>query len=205
MTVTGSLYVVAAPSGAGKTSLIARLVEDTPGMTLSVSHTTRPPRPHEKDGMHYYFVDVGTFQSFIDKQVFLEYAQVFDNFYGTSRETVFERLREGKDVILEIDWQGARQVRQLVPESRTIFILPPSRDSVRQRLKGRAQDDEEVIERRMRDAVRDMSHYHEFDYIIINDDFGNALEALRSIIIANRQLRELQVLRNGELIGSLMS
>jgi guanylate kinase len=205
MTVAGRLYIVAAPSGAGKTSLVARMVETTPGIEASVSHTTRPPRPHEQEGVHYYFVDVETFQGLIGQQAFLEYAQVFDNFYGTSRDAVVTRLRMGMDVILEIDWQGARQVSQLMPESRSIFVLPPSLDSLRRRLEGRGQDSDEVIERRMREAVHDMSHYHEFDYVVINDDFQLALEALNSIIIANRQLREVQVLRHGALISSLLS
>jgi guanylate kinase len=181
------------------------MVETTPGIEASVSHTTRPPRPHEQEGVHYYFVDVETFQGLIGQQAFLEYAQVFDNFYGTSRDAVVTRLRMGMDVILEIDWQGARQVSQLMPESRSIFVLPPSLDSLRRRLEGRGQDSDEVIERRMREAVHDMSHYHEFDYVVINDDFQLALEALNSIIIANRQLREVQVLRHGALISSLLS
>lgn len=205
MTVAGRLYIVAAPSGAGKTSLVTRTVETTPGVELSVSHTTRSPRPHEQEGVHYYFVDVEVFQGLIEQQAFLEYAQVFDNLYGTSRDAVVRRLRMGMDVILEIDWQGARQVSQLMPESRSIFVLPPSLDSLRRRLERRGEDSGEVIERRMRDAVHDMSRYHEFDYVVINDDFELALEALRSIIVANRQLREVQVLRHGALIGSLLS
>jgi guanylate kinase len=205
MAVKGMLYVVAAPSGAGKTSLMARLVEVTPGLEVAVSHTTRPPRLHERNGINYHFVDVDTFRSLVERQVFLEYARVFDNYYGTSSQVVMRRLQAGVDVVLEIDWQGARQIAQLMPESKSIFILPPSRQALYRRLKGRGQDSETVIERRMRDAARDMSHFGEFDYIVINDDFDRALESLRSIIVANRHLLNSQLARHGELISSLLS
>jgi guanylate kinase len=184
---------------------MARLVEETPGVEVAVSHTTRPPRPHERDGVNYHFVDVETFRSLVERQVFLEYAHVFDNYYGTSGEVVTQRLRAGVDVVLEIDWQGARQIAQLMPESRSIFILPPSKQDLHRRLKGRDQDSDTVIERRMRDAVREMSHFREFDYIVINDDFDRALESLRSIMIANRHLLNDQLARHGELISSLLS
>src|SRR5690606_10000269 len=147
----------------------------------SVSHTTRPMRPGEQDGVHYHFVDVATFQAMVDQGDFLEHARVFDNYYGTSHSTLLERLRAGTDVILEIDWQGARQVRGKIPGSSGIFILPPSRAVLEQRLRARATDSEEVIARRMRDAVAEMSHYDEFDYLVVNDDFNTALEDLRAI------------------------
>lgn len=205
MTAPGSLYIVAAPSGAGKTSLIKRLVECTSGIEVSISHTTRPPRPGEQHGVNYYFVDSEAFQCLINEGVFLEYARVFDHCYGTSRYAVMERLEAGMDVILEIDWQGARQVRALMPNSHTIFILPPSREALRRRLEDRGQDRDTVIERRMRAAVDEISHYQEFNYLIVNDDFDCALEALRAIFIANRQRRELQIRRHGELLKALLS
>lgn len=205
MQATGSLYVLAAPSGAGKTSLVNRLLEITPGIEVSVSHTTRPPRPGEREGVNYYFVKPDTFQALVDEGVFLEYARVFDHWYGTSRHAVLERLRAGVDVILEIDWQGACQVCAQAPETRTIFILPPSREALRQRLMKRGQDSAEVIERRMAAAVSEISRYHKFDYLVINDDFDKAVEALRAIFIANRQLREAQLSRHSELLQALLS
>lgn len=205
MITTGTLYIVAAPSGAGKTSLVRSLVEDTPEVEVSVSHTTRPQRPGEQDGVHYHFVDLNAFQSMIKKGMFLEYARVFDNFYGTSHHAVMDRLKAGVDVVLEIDWQGAQQVRKVIPESRTIFVLPPSKEALRQRLRKRAQDDEAIIERRMQAAVSEMLHYNEFDFLIVNDDFNIALEALRAIFIANRQRRDIQMLRQRELLQALLS
>jgi guanylate kinase len=172
---------------------------------VSVSHTTRPSRPGERDGVDYYFVDAATFQALVQAGVFLEYAQVFDYYYGTSRHAVAEQLRSGLDVILEIDWQGARQVRARAPEACSIFILPPSRETLRQRLRQRGQDDEAVIERRMCDAVAEISHYDEFDYIVVNDDFERALAALQAIFIARRQRRDCQLLRQRELIQALLS
>jgi guanylate kinase len=201
----GSLYVIAAPSGAGKTSLVKRLLETTSDIVVSVSHTTRPPRYGEREGVDYHFVDLDTFQALVQEGVFLEYAQVFDHWYGTSGHALRERLRTGVDVILEIDWQGSRQVCVRMPETRTIFILPPSLEALRQRLTNRGQDSEAVIERRMADAISQMSHYREFAYIVINEDFNEALEALRAIFIGNRQLREVQVLRRSELLSALLS
>lgn len=205
MITAGTLFIVAAPSGAGKTSLVRSLVECTPGVEVSVSHTTRPPRPGEQPGVHYHFVDEDIFQSMIREGVFLEHARVFNNFYGTSRHAVMERLKVGVDVILEIDWQGAQQVRAVIPESRSIFILPPSRDALRQRLKNRAQDADAVIEQRMQTAVSEMTHYREFDYLVVNNDFSAALEALRAIFIANRQRCDIQVLRRRELLQALLT
>ncbi len=205
MSVTGTLYIISAPSGAGKTSLVKRLLATVPDVEVSVSHTTRPSRPGERDGVDYYFVDAATFQALVQTGVFLEYAQVFDYCYGTSRHAVAERLRSGLDVILEIDWQGARQVRARAPEACSIFILPPSRETLRQRLEQRGQDDEAVIERRMRDAVAEISHYDEFDYLVVNDDFERALAALQAIFIARRQRRDCQLRRQHELIQALLS
>ncbi len=201
----GTLYIVAAPSGAGKTSLVKSLVETTPDIAVSVSHTTRPPRPGERDGAHYHFVSPDTFATMIAEDAFLEQAQVFGHRYGTSRAAVSTSLRAGRDVILEIDWQGARQVRALLPDSATIFILPPSRHALRERLAGRGQDGPEIIERRMAAALDELSHHAEFDYLVVNDQFAAALDALRAIVIANRQRRAAQLERQRELLRSLLS
>ncbi|HPF58485.1 MAG TPA: guanylate kinase [Candidatus Competibacteraceae bacterium] len=201
----GTLYIVAAPSGAGKTSLVKSLVETTPGVVVSVSHTTRPPRPGERDGEHYYFVAPAAFEAMAAEGAFLEHAQVFSNCYGTSRATVQAQREAGLDVILEIDWQGARQVRAQMPNSTSIFILPPSREALRQRLAHRGQDSTEVIERRMTAALDELSHYVEFDYLVINDDFKRALDALRAILIAHRQRRIVQVEQQRELLHLLLS
>ena len=176
------LYVVAAPSGGGKTSLISALLEKDPRVQLSVSHTTRPPRPGEQDGVHYHFVDEDTFVGMVGQGLFLEYARVFDNRYGTTREAVQRQLDAGYDVVLDIDWQGARQVRESFPDSRTIFIIPPSIKSLRERLARRGQDDKSVIDRRMRDARNEISHWNEFDHVIVNDDFALALTELHLLI-----------------------
>ncbi len=202
---TGTPYIVAAPSGAGKTSLVKRLVETTPDVVASVSHTTRPPRPGEQDGVHYHFVPPAAFEAMIAQGAFLEHAQVFGHRYGTSRQAVLSKLREGLDVILEIDWQGARQVRERMPDSPSIFILPPSRAALRQRLTGRGQDSAEVIERRMAAALDELSHYVEFDYLVINDQFETALTELRAILIAQRQRRTAQLERHLELFHILLS
>lgn len=192
----GKLYIISAPSGAGKTSLVKQLRAEMDKLAVSVSHTTRAMRSGETNGVDYFFVGVDRFKDMIDKQAFLEHAQVFDNFYGTAQQTVEDHLALGLDVILEIDWQGAQQVRKMLPDSQSIFILPPSIAILRQRLKNRGQDDETIIERRMRDAVTEMSHYPEFDYLIVNDDFSLALNQLKSIITANRlqQSRQQQTL-----------
>lgn len=205
MSITGTLYIISAPSGAGKTSLVKQLLATVPDVEVSVSHTTRPVRSGEHDGVDYYFVDLATFQALAQAGVFLESAQVFDYCYGTSRHAVNERLHSGLDVILEIDWQGARQVREHAPDACSIFILPPSRETLRQRLEQRGQDDKTVIDRRMRDAMTEISHYDEFDYIVINDDFERALNALQAIVIAGRQRRDRQLRRHCELIRDLLS
>jgi guanylate kinase len=184
---SGTLYILSAPSGAGKSSLLRALLETMGGsVAVSVSHTTRKPRPGEVNGKDYHFVDVATFQAMVGEGVFLEHAQVFDNFYGTSRPAVEQQLAAGQDVILEIDWQGARLVRELMPESTGIFILPPDREVLRERLQGRGQDDAAVIERRMRDAISEMSHYDEYEFLVINDVFERALEDLVAILCSQR-------------------
>lgn len=201
----GTLYIVSAPSGAGKTSLVKALLKATPGLEVSVSHTTRAMRPGEVDGKDYHFVDVPTFQAMVAEGAFLEHAKVFDNYYGTARSSVLELLRRQIDVILEIDWQGARQVREMMADAVSVFVLPPSRDALQERLRGRGQDDEEIIARRMRDAISEMQHYDEFDYLVINDDFEVALRELGTIIGAGRLRRRIQAARNGELIARLLA
>ena len=176
------MYVIAAPSGAGKTSLVKAVLDRDPGLKVSISHTTRKPRPHERDGEHYHFVTIDEFKRLIAAGEFLEHAEVFDNFYGTSRAGV-EALRvAGHDVILEIDWQGARQVRAKQPDCVSIFILPPSRQSLEERLRNRKTDSEPVIQRRLRDSIADMSHYSEFDRVVVNDDFESAATHLLAIL-----------------------
>ncbi|WP_237067894.1 guanylate kinase [Microbulbifer guangxiensis] len=200
----GTLYTVSAPSGAGKTSLVKALVDSDNQVTVSVSHTTRARRPGEEDGINYHFVDREAFLAMLDRNAFLEHAQVFDNFYGTSREWVEETLNSGRDVILEIDWQGAAQVRRLLPDTVGIFILPPSQEALRERLTGRGQDEASVIERRMEQAIDEMSHFVEADYLVINDDFQVALAELKAIIMAQRQRLERQQQRHGKLLQALL-
>jgi guanylate kinase len=178
----GRLFVIAAPSGAGKTSLVKALLERRPELRLSISHTTRSIRPTEQEGREYYFVSVPEFRERVARSEFLEHAQVFDNYYGTGREPVERHLSAGRDMILEIDWQGARQVRKALPECLTVFILPPSRRSLEERLRNRRTDSDEVIARRLRDAVGDMSHWGEFDYVVVNDDFDRAVGDLARIV-----------------------
>jgi len=178
----GRLFVVAAPSGAGKTSLVKALMQREPAIQFSVSYTTRKPRPNEVPGRDYHFVAPERFQQMIDQGEFLEHARVFDNCYGTGVRVVQEALRNGEQLLLEIDWQGARQVRERLPEARSIFILPPSRDALEMRLKGRSTDSDSAIERRLRDAAEDMGHWNEFDYVVINDEFERAILDLQNII-----------------------
>lgn len=184
---SGQLYIFSAPSGAGKTSLVEALLKSTSGIEVSVSHTTRAMRPGEEDAVHYHFTDTTAFEKMVEAGEFLEHAKVFDNYYGTSQKAVEDRLSHGKDVILEIDWQGAQQVRKLMPYGISVFILPPSRKALEQRLNSRGQDSAEIIARRMQDATSDMAHYVEFDYVIINDDFDEATEQLKAIVVAQRQ------------------
>jgi guanylate kinase len=200
----GSLFVIAAPSGAGKTSLIAALLEKTNTIQLSISHTTRAARPGEQDGVHYHFTAIDKFQEMIKNNDFLEYAQVFDNFYGTSRHSLEEQLATGNDVILEIDWQGARQVKKVISDSVGIFIMPPSKQALKDRLTGRATDSDEVIARRMSDAVSEMSHYHEFDYLLINDDFEQALSELQVVIQSQQYRMSMQVLNLSNKLADLV-
>lgn len=201
----GTLYIISAPSGAGKTSLVKALLQNTERLRVSVSHTTRAMRPGEVDGKDYHFVDVATFRGMVADHAFLEHAQVFDNYYGTSRSAALDLLKHGIDVILEIDWQGARQVRQMMPGTVSIFVLPPSREALEQRLRNRGQDGDEVIARRMRDAVSEMSHCFEFDYLVINDDFDTALGELAAIIQANRLREPRQAAAHGGLIKALLA
>lgn len=203
-TRTGQLYIVSAPSGAGKSSLLNALRERVDKLVVSVSHTTRPPRPGEQDGVHYHFTPVEVFRQQVADGNFLEYAQVFDNYYGTSRLSV-DALREtGKDVILEIDWQGAQQVREHAESVTSIFILPPSIEALSERLHGRGQDSETTIQRRMRDAQAEMSHYPEYDYLIINDDFATALDDLACIFRSERLKQAQQCQQHQALLNALV-
>jgi guanylate kinase len=177
-----NLFIIAAPSGCGKTSLVEALIKKTKNLCVSVSHTTRPPRPDEVNGINYYFVSINEFEEMIKNNAFVEHATVFDNHYGSSTKLIREKLDEGIDVILEIDWQGARQVKENMPNSISIFILPPSNEALLGRLKQRAQDDEITINKRMSDAQNQMQHFNEFDYLVINDDFNSALNDLNLII-----------------------
>jgi guanylate kinase len=204
-TSTGTLYVFSAPSGAGKTTLVKALLEQTGDIGVSVSHTTRMPREGEIDGKDYNFVSQEQFKALIEQSAFLEHAQVFDNFYGTSQIWVEQELKAGRDVILEIDWQGAEQIRQQMPAMVSIFILPPSREELLKRLTGRGTDSQEIIDRRMHDAVSEMSHYGEFDYLIINDDFDSALQELRSVVLARRQRIAVQSQKQQELLENLLN
>lgn len=186
----GNLFVIAAPSGAGKTSLVAALCKNNPDLVVSISHTTRPIRKGEVDGVDYNFVTKMEFKRLLTEDAFLEYAKVYDCYYGTTKEFVANQLQQGHDVILEIDWQGARQVRSQDPTAASIFILPPSYEVLQQRLKARGQDDEQVIARRMQLAKNEISHYDEFDYLVVNDDFDQALSDLQAIIRASHLSRE---------------
>lgn len=181
----GRLFVIAAPSGAGKTSLVEALLARRPQLRLSVSHTTRAPRPTEQEGREYFFVSTEEFGKFVEAKHFLEHAQVFDHHYGTGRAAVEEALASGHNVILEIDWQGARQVRASLPECVSVFILPPSRDALDERLRKRRTESDAAIARRLADAVADMSHWSEFDYVVVNDDFERAVADLTRIVDGN--------------------
>jgi len=200
----GLLYMISAPSGAGKTSLVRRLLKATPDLALSISHTTRPMRPGERDGVDYHFVSREKFEDMVAAGAFLEHARVFDNFYGTSKHGLHEQLNQGADVLLEIDWQGARQVRAAFPEAVGVFVLPPSREALEERLRGRGQDSDEVIARRMEQAVAEMSHYYEYDYLVINDDFERALADMQAIVRARRLYRPLQTARRRAILEALL-
>ena len=183
-----NLFIIAAPSGCGKTSLVESLINDTKNLHVSISHTTRKPRANEVNGTNYHFVSVSEFQKMVIEDSFIEHAEVFENFYGTSVKLINDNLDKNIDVILEIDWQGARQVNQNLPTAISIFILPPSKEALELRLRNRDQDDELVIKKRMLDAENQMSHYSEFDYLVINDDFNSALNDLKSIISSANDL-----------------
>jgi len=200
----GTLYIISAASGAGKTTLVSAVLEQVDDLEVSVSHTTRAPREGEVDGVNYHFVDKGTFEAMVEDSEFIEYATVFGNMYGTSRQHIQEQLLKGKDVILEIDWQGARQIRQLMPDCRSVYIVPPSTEALRERLTSRGKDDEDIITRRMHEAISEMSHYVEFDYLIINDDFDEARDNLAAIIRGNRMLHEHQQQKHADLLARLL-
>lgn len=200
---TGILFIISAPSGAGKTSLVSELLVRMDNIKASISHTTRDRRPGEEDGINYHFVSKEAFVSMLEQNAFLEHAEVFGNYYGTSQQWVEETLAAGEDVILEIDWQGAAQVRQLFDDSTSIFILPPSKQALRERLDNRGQDDSAVIEKRIAAATEEMSHYIEADYMVVNDDFEVALNQLMAIVSA--QHCRLPVSGQEKLLADLLS
>lgn len=202
--VKGNLFVITAPSGAGKTSLVRALLEADSQAMLSISYTTRPMRPGEVDGKDYHFVSREAFEAMLDKGDFLESAEVYGNYYGTSQPWLEGAMNSGNDVILEIDWQGAAQVRKLFPQAVGVFILPPSVDVLRQRLKGRGQDSDEVIARRVAAAKEDMSHVNEFDYVIINNQFDVALQDLLAVFRAERLRLDRQMARHAAMISELI-
>jgi guanylate kinase len=203
-TATGTLYVVSAPSGAGKTSLLKQLMTEIEYVATSISHTTRKSRAGERDGVDYHFVTVDEFKRLIAEDAFFEHAEVFGNFYGTSKTSIDDQLNRGIDVILEIDWQGARQIRQQLPTSRSIFILPPSQKALRQRLDNRGQDDAAVIEQRMQAAKSEISHYNEYEFLVINDDFTVAVSELKAILMAERQKLTYQQQKYAQLLSNLL-
>ncbi|KAA3650968.1 MAG: guanylate kinase [Proteobacteria bacterium] len=202
--LTGTLYIVSAPSGTGKTSLVNALVRDTNHLKLSTSHTTRPPRPKEIDGYNYHFIDRAKFEQMQMAGVFMESAEVFGNLYGTSQEAAQKMLDEGHDVVLEIDWQGAEQIKARFPDAISIFILPPSIAALKARLNGRGQDSEEIINQRMDKAISELKHHHKADYLVVNDDFEEALKSLKAIVKANRMTTAKQKIINQHLINRLL-
>ncbi|WP_328188778.1 guanylate kinase [Marinobacter sp. OP 3.4] len=201
----GTLYVISAPSGAGKTSLVGEMIKADDRLGVSISHTTRPMRQGEKDGVNYHFVSREQFEAMILRNEFLEHADVFGNYYGTSQVWVEQTLSRGQDVILEIDWQGAAQVRRLMPDCVSIFIVPPSAAELRQRLTGRGTDAEDVVERRLAEAAEECRHALEFDYLVVNDDFARALDQLLSIVTTQRLRMERQEVRHAALLSELMA
>ncbi|MCK8137913.1 MULTISPECIES: guanylate kinase [Pseudoalteromonas] len=200
----GNLFILSAPSGAGKSSLINALLKKHADMKVSVSHTTRAPRPGENDAEHYHFVSVDEFKALIAKDDFFEWAQVFDNYYGTSKQAIESQLAAGIDVFLDIDWQGARQVRKIMDDVKTIFILPPSKQELEQRLNNRGQDSAEIIAGRMAQAQSETSHYDEYDFVVVNDDFNTALSEIESVVIAQRLTLKAQTTRHQTLINELL-
>ncbi|AZN33978.1 guanylate kinase [Pseudoalteromonas sp. Xi13] len=200
----GNLFILSAPSGAGKSSLITALLKKHADMKVSVSHTTRSPRPGEENAVHYHFVSANEFKALIAKDDFFEWAQVFDNYYGTSKQAIESQLDAGIDVFLDIDWQGAQQVREIMPSVQTIFILPPSKAELEQRLNNRGQDSAEVIAGRMAKAQSETSHYNEYDYVVVNDDFETALSNIETIVLAQRLTLKAQASRHHDLITNLL-
>ncbi len=201
----GNLFILSAPSGAGKSSLYKALLKNDDKVRISVSHTTREPRSGEEYGREYFFTKVQDFIKMIEKDAFFEHARVFDNFYGTTKISVFKMLKQGLDVILEIDWQGARQVRHVHPDVISLFILPPSLKTLEDRLKGRGTDSQDIIARRMSKAVNEMTHYHEYDFVIVNDDFDTALATMQAIFTAMRCKTKRIQKKNDNLISDLLS
>lgn len=201
----GTLLTISAPSGAGKTSLVHALLERDPAIAVSVSHTTRAKRSGEQEGVNYHFVDEASFHNMIAESAFLEHASVFGNFYGTSTQWVKDTLSRGIDVILEIDWQGAKQVKRLLPDTRSIFIIPPSKKTLEERLQGRGQDSQSVIDNRMREAINEMSHYVDADWLIVNDNFDQALNELHGIVRASRCAIERAQNTHQQLLSDLLS
>lgn len=201
----GQLFIISAPSGAGKTSLIKALLEQAPDLALSISCTTRPIRPGETNGEDYFFVDQKEFEHLQKSQALLEYAQVFDHYYGTPKAAITEKRSAGIDVLLEIDWQGAAQIRKLMPDAISIFILPPSHEILRERLEYRQQDTPETIAKRLDKARQEIVHYSEYDFLIINDDFQRALTKLNAIVTACRLKTTVQKTRHAELIAKLLA
>ncbi|EWH08918.1 guanylate kinase [Catenovulum agarivorans DS-2] len=206
MASLGTLYVVSAPSGAGKSSLIkAYLADHGDNASVSVSHTTRAPRPGEENGVHYHFVNHAEFEKLIAQDAFFEWAEVFGNYYGTSKAAIQQQLEQGLDVFLDIDWQGARQVKKLQPNAKTIFIAPPSQAELLSRLQKRGQDSDEVIAKRMQEAQSEISHYDEFDFIVVNDDFAQALADLTAILRAQRCTQQKQAKKHQALFSDLLA
>jgi guanylate kinase len=203
----GTLYIVSAPSGAGKSSLINALLETNPtyDMKVSVSHTTRGMRPGEENGVHYNFISVEEFTELTEQESFLEHAEVFGNYYGTSRPWIEEQLNKGIDVFLDIDWQGARQIRIQMPAAKSLFILPPSKEELERRLNARGQDSEAIIARRMQEARSEISHYNEYDYVIVNDDFDAALMDFKAIIRAERLKQDKQTAKYNSMLNALLA
>ncbi len=205
MNQRGTLYIVAAPSGAGKSSIVNAVLQRDTGIALSISFTSRGPRPGERHAQHYHFISADEFQQMIAAGDFFEYARVHGDWKGTARQSVEPQLAAGKDVLLEIDWQGARQVREKIPEAVSVFILPPSRDALEQRMRARGQDSEEVIQQRLANAREEMSHYDEFDYVIVNDVFETAVGEMHAIFTASRLRRQPQQVRHRQLIADLLA
>ena len=201
----GCLFIVAAPSGGGKTSLVNKLVNDLPAIEVSISHTTRSQRPREVNGVDYFFVDKSTFNQMLNDGDFVEHAQVYDHLYGTSFSQINDRLHAGIDIVLDIDWQGAQQIKKMFIDAVSVFIIPPSLDALKQRLTNRQQDDERVIYSRMQRAREELSHYDEFDYLIVNDDFAHAANDLISIVAAHRLCLSRQAEKQRKLLSLLLA